>query len=237
MRSEGARFQGVLLDVDGTLVHSVDAHTRAWRDALRDAGIEVAYPRMRHLIGMGGDRILPVVAGVSEDSDLGKRVSKRRAELFLGSEAPNLGPTRGARELLDALRAWGGTVAIATSAKSDELRVLLEVVDATDLLKVAASAEEVDASKPAPDVVRAALDRLGLPPGDVVLIGDTAYDIESGANAGVSTIALRSGGWADADLAGAIAIYDDPADLLADAASSPLDGILPRAGAVSAIAD
>jgi phosphoglycolate phosphatase-like HAD superfamily hydrolase len=237
MPAEGARFEGVLLDVDGTLVDSVDAHTRAWLEALRESGIEIGYTRMRHLIGMGGDRIMPLVAGVPAESDIGERIAKCRGELFLATEVPKLRPTRGAREFLDALAAWGGPLAIATSAKPDELRALLEVVDATDLLEVAASAEDVDASKPSPDVVEAALERVRLPPGEVVLLGDTGYDIESAATAGVSAIALRSGGWVDRDLAGAVAIYDDPADLLDNAAASPLAGILARDAVGSARGD
>jgi HAD superfamily hydrolase (TIGR01509 family) len=231
----GAR--GVLLDVDGTLLDSVDAHTRAWLAALREAGIEVPYERMRRLIGMGGDRILPLVAGVPADSSLGETVSKRRAAIFLSDEAPRVRPTRGARSLLDAIRAWGGAVAIATSAKPDELRALLGVLDATDLIARAASADEVEGSKPAPDVIHAALATVDLAPGDVVFVGDTGYDIEAAANAGVATIALRSGGWTDADLAGAIAVYADPADLLAHASETPLAGIAARRATAGARPD
>ncbi len=116
---------------------------------------------------------------------------------------------------------------MASSAKPDELRVLLEVVDATDLMGAAASADDVESSKPAPDVIEAALERVGLAPGEVVLIGDTAYDIESALRAGVATIALRSGGWSDQDLDGAAAIFDDPADLLQRLYESPLAPIAP----------
>jgi HAD superfamily hydrolase (TIGR01509 family) len=236
--SPGVPFQAVLLDVDGTLVDSVDAHARAWVAALREDGVEVSLKRMRGMIGMGGDRILPLVAGISAESARGRRVSERRAAHFLSRELPHLRPTRGSCALLDALRAWGGPIAVATSAKPDELRPLLEIVEATDLLGDAASADDVDASKPAPSVVETALARIRRTPGEAVLIGDTGYDIESGANAGVATVALRSGGWADADLAGAIAIYDDPADLLANALTSPLAAVLaPRGIGAGAGAD
>jgi beta-phosphoglucomutase-like phosphatase (HAD superfamily) len=120
-----AAVRGLLLDVDGTLVDSVDAHTRAWLAALSESGIDVDYGRMRALIGMGGDRILPLVARTPADSDLGEQISRRRAEVFLAAEAANLRPTRGARPFLDVVKSWGGPLAIATSAKPDELRVLL----------------------------------------------------------------------------------------------------------------
>lgn len=218
---------GALLDVDGTLVDSVDAHTRAWIAALAEAGHDIPYERVRRLIGMGGDRLLPLVAGIREGSIAGQRIAKRRSEIFLADEAPHLRPTRGAREFVEALRVSGAMIGVASSAKPDELRVLLEVVAATDLMDVAASADEVGSSKPAPDVVEAALERVGLAPGEAVLIGDTGYDIEAAMRAGVATIALRSGGWTDEDLDGAVAIFDDPADLLERLHESPLAPIAP----------
>ncbi len=232
MASRGHRaaphdIAGVLLDVDGTLVDSVDAHTRAWIAALAEAGYDVPYERVRHLIGMGGDRLLPLVTGIREESKAGAQIAQRRSEIFLGDEAPHLRPTRGAREFIEALRGSGTRIGVASSAKPDELRVLLEVVDATDLMGAAASADDVESSKPAPDVIEAALERVGLAPGEVVLIGDTAYDIESALRAGVATIALRSGGWSDQDLDGAAAIFDDPADLLQRLYESPLAPIAP----------
>lgn len=218
---------GVLLDVDGTLVDSVDAHTRAWVAALAEAGHEIPYERVRHLIGMGGDRLLPLVTGIRDETRAGRRIAERRGEIFLADEAPHLRPTRGAVDLVDALRCSGARVGIASSARPDELHVLLELVGAVDLLEAAATGDEVDSSKPAPDVIEVALGRVGLAPGQVLLIGDTVYDIEAAARAGVATIALRSGGWLDEDLPGAAAIFDDPADLLDRVASSPLAPIAP----------
>jgi len=214
--------RGVLFDVDGTLVDSVDAHTRAWVAAFAEAGHSVEHRRVRGLIGMGGDKVLPEVIGVSKESDVGKQLSARRRELFLKRELPMVRPTRGARDLLDALRRSPLKVGFATSAEPDELRALLEIVGAADLVDEAASSEDVERSKPDADVVHAALEKIGVAPEEATLIGDTAYDIQAASKSGVDTIALRSGGWRDDDLAGAVAIYNDPADLLANVASSPL---------------
>ncbi len=227
------RVTGVLLDVDGTLVDSVDAHTRAWMAAFEEFGFRVAYERVRGLIGMGADRVLPIAIGVEADSTLGRRIADRRKEIFSEGEAPLLRPTRGAGDLLDRLREAPVKIGIATSAQPDELRVLLAVVDAVDLGATAADASRAPASKPHPGVVEAALQKNGMVASETILVGDTAYDIEAAAGAGVATIALRCGGWRDKDLEGAIAIYDDPADLLAHADTSPLASILAPMSATS----
>jgi HAD superfamily hydrolase (TIGR01509 family) len=223
---------GVLFDVDGTLVDSVDAHTRAWLAAFAEAGHAVEYGRLRGMIGMGGDKLLPAAIGVSKDSDEGRRLSKRRAAIFLERELPTIRPTRGARDLVDAVRRSSLRVGFATSAEEDELRALLDIVGATDLLDRAANADDVDRSKPDPDVVHAALAKVGLDADAAVLVGDTRYDIEAAARSGVPAIALRSGGWRDEDLTGAVAIYDDPADLLAHLDDTPLDALTGRPSTV-----
>jgi HAD superfamily hydrolase (TIGR01509 family) len=222
--------RAVLFDVDGTLVDSVDAHTRAWVAALAEAGHPVEYGRVRGLIGMGGDKVLPTLIDVDKDSELGRRVAERRRDLFLKRELPMVRPTRGARDLLDALRGAPVEVGFATSAEPTELRALLEILDAADLLDDAASSEDVARSKPDPDVIHAALAKVRVAPGEAVLIGDTAYDIEGAASADLATIALRCGGWRDDDLAGAAAIFSDPADLLANVDASPLAGLVEAAG-------
>ncbi len=213
---------GVALDVDGTLVDSVDAHARAWVAALAQFGVKVAFEDVRPLIGMGGDKLLANVSGISSDSDVGRAISRRRSEVFRDTELPHLRPMPGAHDLIETLRARGLTLGVATSAKQDELRGLLEVVDATWLLGDATDAEDVSSTKPDPDVVHAALSRMGTSAASTVLIGDTRWDVEAGARAGVRVIAVRCGGSSDADLAGAVAIYDDPAHLLAHLEASPL---------------
>ena len=212
----------VIFDVDGTLVDSNDAQARSWVDALKEFGYSVPYEKVRPLIGMGGDKVLPETIGVQKDSEKGKQISKRRSEIFKEKYLPNVRPFPDAQKLLDRMREQGLKLAIATSAQPDELRPLLQIVGAADLIEDKTSARDVKSSKPDPDVMQVALKRVGYPPNEVVMIGDTPYDIEAARKVGVGTIAFRCGGWSDSDLAGAIAIYNDPADLLAHYDSSPL---------------
>jgi HAD superfamily hydrolase (TIGR01509 family) len=208
--------------VDGTLVDSNDAHAHAWVAALAEQGVEVPFAKVRRCIGMGGDKLLPAVCGDAADSARGKKISERRKEIFLKTYLPTLRPTPGAPDLLHHLRSRGLRLAVASSAKKDELEGLLRVCGADELIESSTSADDADRSKPDPDVVHAALGQLKLGPGEVVLLGDTPYDIEAAGRAGVGVIAFRCGGWADADLAGALSIYDHPADLLVHYDSSPL---------------
>ncbi len=215
------RVEGVLLDVDGTLVDSNGAHAAAWQKALAEAGFQVEFERLRRLIGKGGDKLLPEVTGVEADSPRGETISKRRAEVFNEEFLPRLRPFPCARELLARMKRDGLRLAVASSAKEDELKGLLRVCGAEDLLEATTSSDDADNSKPDPDIVHAALRRIRLPADRVILLGDTPYDIEAGNRAGVGVVAVRCGGWGDSDLAGAMAVYDDPADLLARFDQSP----------------
>jgi HAD superfamily hydrolase (TIGR01509 family) len=215
------RFSGVILDVDGTLVDSNDAHARAWVEALAEAGYGVPFESVRRMIGMGGDHLLPAVAQIESDSPAGKSIERRRGEIFRERYLGEVRAFPRTRELLEELKRRGLKLAVASSAKPDELEPLLERAGAADLVEQTTSSGEADQSKPNPDIIQVALGKLGNHPSNTVMLGDTPYDIEAAGRAGVATIALRCGGWSDADLAGALAIYDDPADLL-----SHLDDVL-----------
>ena len=216
-------LQGVILDVDGTLVLSNDAHAQAWVDAFGEFGYEVQFERVRPLIGMGGDQVIPrLVPGLTDSEGDGKTISKKRKELIINLYGPRLLPTNGARQLILHLQQAGLRLIIASSATSEELQVLLKAAQVDDLLKEATTSSDAEASKPAPDIVEAALSKLKMEPHQVLMVGDTPYDIESANGAGVGVIALRCGGFDDAALAAAKAIYHDPADLLAHYADSPL---------------
>lgn len=213
--------RGLLLDIDGTLVDSNDAHARAWVQALAESGRAIAFETVRPLIGMGGDKLLPKACGLDADSGEGKRVSERRAAIFLTEHLPNLSPTRGAKELLELLKRQGFRLAVASSAKKDELDRLLKICGADRVIEAATSSDDAEGSKPDPDILRAALGQIGLPADEVAMLGDTPYDVEAARRAGVRAVALRCGGWSDADLH-ADAVYDDPADLAAHLDRSPL---------------
>jgi HAD superfamily hydrolase (TIGR01509 family) len=207
-------IRGVIFDVDGTLIDSNDGHARAWVDALAEAGHAVPYERIRPMIGMGGDKVLPLVAGLSADDGKGQRIAGRREAIFAERYLPKVKALPGARELLVRLRKEGHRLAVASSSKEDMLQRLLALVGAEDLLEAKTSSDDAENSKPDPDIVTAALERLGEPRDRVVMVGDTPYDVEAARAAGIGAIGFRSGGWTDPGLKGSLAIYDGPADLL-----------------------
>jgi HAD superfamily hydrolase (TIGR01509 family) len=207
-------YRAAIFDVDGTLVDSNDAHAQAWVEALSERGRRVEFARVRPLIGMGSDKLLPEVSGLSADSPEGVAISKRRGEIFLQRFVPRLQPTRGARELVQRIHDDGLKLYVATSAKDEELKPLLTIAGADTYIEATTSSDDADRSKPDPDIVAAALQRTGGPKHEAIMIGDTPYDVEAARRAGINIIAVRSGGWQDRDLRGALAVYDDPADLL-----------------------
>jgi len=207
-------LKAVLLDVDGTLLDSNDAHARSWVEVLERHGHECSYSQVRALIGKGGDKLLPELIGIGPGERAFTEISDERTDLFLRRYLPGLSATRGARSLLEWMLANGLVLVVATSA-GDELGALLKQAGLADLIEVAATSDDAEKSKPDADIVQAALAKAGIEAHQAIMLGDTPYDIQAASAAGVGTVVLRCGGWwKDADLAGAIGIYDDPADLL-----------------------
>ena len=213
-------LKGVIFDVDGTLVDSNDAHAESWVDTFAEAGYDVPFSSVRPLIGMGADKLLPRTIGVSNESETGKRLISRRSEIFHDKYLPTLRPFSGTRELVQRVRSDGLKAIVATSAKDKELKELLKAATVQDLMEEKATASDAKRSKPDPDIVHAAVEESKTPPNQLLMIGDTPYDIEAAGKAGVRAIGFRSGGWSDVDLKGAVEIYDGPADLLAKYDSS-----------------
>jgi HAD superfamily hydrolase (TIGR01509 family) len=216
------RYKAVLLDVDGTLVDSNELHALGWQHALGDKGYVVPLERVRPLVGMGGDKIVPALTGLPAGSPEAQEIAAYRTGVFEQVYAGDIRPFPRVRELLARLKSEGYDLIVATSAKPEEFQPLLAKAGVTDLIDGAASAGDAERSKPDPDIVKAALAKAGVPAKSAVLLGDTPYDIAAAHKAGVAAIGLRSGGRSDGDLEGALAVYDDPADLLARFASSPL---------------
>jgi HAD superfamily hydrolase (TIGR01509 family) len=213
-------LRGVIFDVDGTLVDSNDAHARSWVDTFAEAGYDVPFDKVRPLIGMGADKLLPQTIGISHDSEEGKKLIKRRSEIFRERYLPGLRPLKGSRQLVMRIRSDGLKAIVATSAKDEELKGLLKAAEVDDLMEEKATASDAERSKPDPDIVEAAIDQSGISPKHLVMIGDTPYDVEAATRAAVRAIGFRSGGWTDEALEGAVEIYDGPADLLAHYESS-----------------
>jgi HAD superfamily hydrolase (TIGR01509 family) len=223
------RLQVVLFDIDGTLLDSNDAHVESWLAALRRHGHAVEREQVRRMIGKGGDKMVQELAGLSPDDPAAKALSAMHREMLM-AELPKLRPTPGARALLERLRADGLHLVAATSASGSELDALLRQADVADLIEAAASASDAEHSKPDPDIVIAALKKAGAAAAAAVMIGDTPYDIEAARAAGVAAVALRcGGGWGDEAFSGALAVYDDPADLLRRLDASPLAAPLGKA--------
>jgi phosphoglycolate phosphatase-like HAD superfamily hydrolase len=212
----------VLLDVDGTLIDSNDAHANAWVDAAREFGFTTDFDRVRCMIGMGGDRVLPDLTGLQEDSERGKALLARRSEILRNRYLPTLQPFADARALVERLARDQYRLVVASSSNVEDLGKLLEQAGVSDLLHARTSSDDAESSKPSPDIVDAALRDADCAASAAVMIGDTPYDVEAAQRAGVRCIAFRCGGWSDAELSGAHAIYDGPWDLLESYDSSIL---------------
>jgi len=207
-------LRGVIFDIDGTLVDSNAAHARSWVDTLHEAGYEVPFDVVWPMIGMGGDKLLPSATGIEIDSELGEQLSKRRWEIFQRDYLPRLKPTAGARDLVSRMRDDGLELIVATSAAGNEVEVLLRAAKCDDLFELKTSSSDASDSKPDPDIVKAAVAKSRMKPENLIMLGDTPYDVQASIGANVKLVGLLCGGWSMLELSGATAIYDDPADLL-----------------------
>ena len=216
-------LRGVLLDIDGTLVRSNDQHARAWSDALRGHGYAVPWTEIRRWIGMGGDRILPLVDPKLNDAEEpGKAIARDRQEIFLATYLSAVQPQPGNRELLEYLQSRSILRVAATSAKRQELDAILEAGGIAGELDAATTSDDAKRSKPDADIIESALAQSKLAKHEAIYLGDTPYDVEASRRAGIAVIALRCGGWDDEALRDADAIYESPADLLQDFDRSPM---------------
>ena len=217
--------KAVIFDVDGTLIDSVDLHAKAWQDALSDYGHEIGFDDIRSQIGKGGDQLMPVFLSEEELDAKAEGLEHHRGKVLKERYLPQVKPFPMVRELLQRLQVDGVQIALASSAKEDELQVYKKAAHIEDLLNAETSSDDAESSKPDPDIFLAAMKRLGDVAADqVIVVGDTPYDAEAAGKAGLRTIGLLCGGWSEADLkkAGCIATYKDPADLLARYDTSPL---------------
>ncbi|WP_029114478.1 HAD family hydrolase [Mycobacterium sp. URHB0044] len=212
----------VLFDIDGTLVDSNYLHVHAWQRAFTEVGLEIQSWRIHRCIGMDGSSLVAELA--SDQIDDPERVKDLHSS-FYAETTGLLRPLPGARELLDAVADLGLQVVLATSAPEDELAILRKVLDRDDIVSALTSSADVDSAKPDPDIVRVALDRAGVGPERAVFVGDTVWDVEAAARAGVECLCLRSGGISQAELeyAGATAVFDDPRSLVEHLGDTRID--------------
>ncbi len=218
-------IKAVIFDIDGTLVDSVDLHAQAWKETFKEYGKDVPYQQVRHQIGKGGDQLMPVFFSREELEEFGEEMEEHRSKLFKREFLPRVRAFPQVRELFERIKADGKQLALASSAKQDELDAYKKIANIADLVEEETSSDDADKSKPHPDIFKAALERLGdLKPDEVIVIGDTPYDAEAAGRIGLRTIGFLSGGFPEAELSGAGAspIFEDAADLLARYDESPL---------------
>ena len=207
-----------VLDVDGTLVDSNYQHALAWYRALRSVGETYPVWRLHRLIGMGGDNVVRALGGDELEERVGEEARKRQGE-EVDRLLDEIAPLPGARDLLLAIKERGHRLVLASSGKPRHVDFAVDLLDARDIADAITSSEDAEQTKPAPDLLQVALEKLGAPAdARSVMIGDSVFDVEAAKNAGMPAIAVRSGGFGDDELreAGAVAIVDTPADIAAD---------------------
>ena len=217
--------KAIIFDVDGTLVDTVDLHAASWAETLRHFGRDVTHEEVRRQIGKGGDQLMPVFLPPEVVERRGEEIESFRKDLYMREYIGKARPFPGVPELFRRIRAAGQRVVLASSAKGEELEHYKRLAGIAELLDGATSADDAERSKPFPDIFLAALDRLSpIGAAEAVVVGDTPYDAEAAMKAGIRPVGVLCGGFPEAELraAGCLAIYRDPAELLARYDRSPL---------------
>lgn len=210
-----------ILDVDGTLVDTNYQHAIAWYRAFRQYDKLIPVWRIHRHIGMGGDQLVGALAGEDWEEEHGEDVRTAEKALYLAL-IEEVEPFEGARELIVDLKEMGSSVVLASSAKENEVDHYLDLLDARELVDAWTTSADVEATKPEPDLVQAAMEKAG--GGDAVMVGDATWDVEAAKRAGIQTVAVLTGGFSEAELreAGAVEVFESVEDLRKSVASTPL---------------
>jgi HAD superfamily hydrolase (TIGR01549 family) len=210
-----------ILDVDGTLVDTNYHHAIAWYRAFRQHGVALPIWRIHRHIGMGGDQLVAALAGEAVEEERGDGIRDAEGDEY-SQLIGEVEPVAGARELIVDLKDRGRPVVLASSAKKDEVEHYLDLLDARRLADGWTTSADVEVTKPAPDLVKAALEKVGGDEG--VMVGDTTWDCEAAERAGIETIAVLTGGFSEAELrdAGAVAVFESVQALRAGLGRTPL---------------
>lgn len=211
----------MIFDIDGTLLDNNYFHTIAWWRAFKGAGIDIAMARIHRGIGMGGSEMMAALIGEARPAlseAHGREFARLRDEMVAFDAVP---------ELLREVQALGLRVVLGTSASPENLPAMLKAIGADDAIAAVVSSADVEQAKPHPDIFSTSILKASLDPERTMVVGDTRWDVEAARRAGLDCITLLTGGWgtAELDAAGAIAVYDSPADLLHRLASSPLAAV------------
>ena len=205
--------KAAILDVDGTLVDTNYHHALAWYRAFRQSDCILPIWRIHRAMGMGGDQLVPYLIGDEKADEKGDDIRDAEKALYLAM-IEEVEPLEGARDLIADLKEKGRTVVLASSAKANEIEHYLDLLDARDLADGWTTSADVEHTKPAPDLVQAALEKAGTD--DAVMVGDTPWDVEAARKAGVDTITVLTGGFSAGELreAGAVQVFESIAELL-----------------------
>ena len=208
--------KAVLFDIDGTLIDSNDLHATSWQETFRHFGHVIPYETIRGQIGKGGDNLVPsLLPDLPEEEQ--EKMRDHVSSLFQHQYLPRVVPFPGVRALFERLKKDDVKIILASSAKGAEVHYHVGIIGAEDLIDGTTSADDVENSKPDPDIFQAAMKKVApLTADDVVVVGDTPWDVKAACKAGLRTIGVRSGGFSDEDLreAGAAELYDGIEDLL-----------------------
>jgi HAD superfamily hydrolase (TIGR01509 family) len=210
-----------IVDVDGTLVDSNYQHALAWYRALRQNGVHVPVWRIHRHMGMGGDQLVGALAGEDTEQELGDDIRAAEKALFLAM-IDEIEPMPGGRELVRTLSGEGWVVVLASSAKQQEIDHYLGILDVEDAIDGATSSADVEQTKPHPDLIEAAIEKAGNR--DAVMVGDSTWDCEAAARAGIPSVAVLTGGFSEQELsrAGAAAVFETLEELCRRLADTPL---------------
>ena len=189
--------KAAIFDMDGTLINSVDLHAIAWHEAMLKFGHDVSFERVRSQIGKGGDKLIPVFLSMDEQRDHGKDLEEWRGKRFKAEYLPLVRPFSAVPYLLRRMRETGLRIAIASSAKRDDLDEYLDIAQIIDLVDLTTSSDDAEESKPAPDIFEVVLQKLGIEGADAVAIGDTPYDASAAGKANIATIGVLCGGFTE----------------------------------------
>ncbi len=224
---DGGRRQGILFDVDGTLIDSSYIHTISWWGAFRQQGYDIPMASIHYYVGMGGDRLVDSLLPAGRDRSLDSEIMASHGALY-ASHWPALRTFDGAKDLLAQCHAAGLSVALASSARKQDLQVMKAVLDSDAFLDAATSANDAKESKPAPDILVAALEAIGVEAADAIFVGDAVWDMKAAGALGIPAIGVTCGGVRASELreAGAVEVYDGPRDLLQNLTSSAIGRLL-----------
>ncbi|AFL89601.1 haloacid dehalogenase superfamily enzyme, subfamily IA [Terriglobus roseus DSM 18391] len=216
-------IKAVLCDLDGTLLDSNAFHAESWQRTFEHFGFPADFEAIVKQIGKGGEYLLPNFVPENKLPALKKEINAFRKRLFHREYIDRIVPFADARRLLERMRQQGLRIAVATSSEKEDLEAFKTLLKIHDLIEEDATADDAEKPKPEPDIFQAAMQLLKVSPDEALALGDTPWDVEAAAKAGVRTVAVQTGGWRREELqeAGALAVYVDVADIVRNFDSSP----------------